>query len=61
MVGCGRVTEPLSRISTRNLSLQQIYGEFEAAHQLSKESKVAVLPDNVGPSRNHADGDESQI
>ncbi len=47
VVKCDWATEPLSRIATHNLSFQQLYGELEAAHQLDKEAKLAVLRDKL--------------
>ena len=49
MVGCEWATEPLSRIATHILSFPQLYRELEAAHELSKEVKMAVLRDKIGP------------
>ncbi len=61
MIGREWATEPLSRIAIHNLSFQQLYGELEAANQLSKEEKMTILRDNIGPKQQRADDDESKI
>lgn len=61
VIGVPWATEPLSRIATHGLSFQQLYGELEAAQQLSKESRLAVLRDSVSPSASSFHGDESRI
>ncbi len=60
-VRCTWATEPLSRIATHWLTFQQLYGEIEAALHLEKEAKLAVMRDNVGPSRRLKGESESNI
>lgn len=45
VVGSGWSHEPLSRVATDGVSFQQLYGELEAALQLQKEAKQAMLRD----------------
>ena len=54
-------TELLSRIATHGFSFQQQYGELESALQLNKESKLAILKDNIGSKKGHMDVYESRI
>ena len=51
VVGCEWATVPLSRIATYNLSFQQLYRELESACLLNKEAKMAVLRNNIMPTR----------
>lgn len=39
--------EPLFRVATHGLNFQQLYGELEAALQLSKDAKVARMKEEV--------------
>ena len=43
VVGTPWSSEPLSRVATHDLTFQQLYTELEAALQLDKESKLAIL------------------
>lgn len=55
VVGYNWSHEPLSRVATHNLSFQQVYGELEAALQLDKEARIALLRDkasNANKQRN---------
>ena len=61
VIGCEWATEPLSRISTHGLTFQQLYGELEAAHQMSKEARLAILRDNVRSRSLKPDEDESKF
>lgn len=45
IVGLNWASEPLSRVSTHNLTFQQLFGELEAALQLNKEATIANLRD----------------
>ena len=47
MVGPAWSPELLSRVATHNLSVQQLYGELEAALQLEKKTKHAALCDSM--------------
>ncbi len=47
VVGSEWASEPLSRMATQNLSYQQLHGGIEAAYRFSKETKKAVLGENV--------------
>ena len=47
VVGNEWATEPLSRISTGNLTFLQLYSELEAALQLNKEAELAKLRNGV--------------
>ena len=61
VVGYVWATEPLSRIASQGLSFQQLYGELEAALQLSKEAKIAAMRDRMESRRSQADQDEPNI
>ena len=54
-------TEPLRRITTHNLSFQQIYGELEAAHQLSKDARLAIVRDNIKSGKDQSDINEAKV
>ena len=55
VVGYEWATEPLSRIGSQELLFQELYGELEAAFQLSKEAKIAAMRDSMGTRRNQTD------
>ncbi len=60
-VRCTWATEPLSRIATHVLTFQQLCRELEAALHVQKEAKLAVMRENVGPSRRLKDESEANI
>ena len=60
-MGYDWATEPLSRITMHNLSFQQLYVELEAAHQLSKEARLAILRDNIKSGKDQSDIDEAKV
>ena len=45
VVGTPWPSEPLRRVATHQLTFQQLYAELEAALQLQKETKMAMLRD----------------
>lgn len=47
MVGYDWATEPLSRITTHSLNVQQLYGELESALSLHREARLATVHDSV--------------
>ncbi|CDF36767.1 unnamed protein product [Chondrus crispus] len=47
VVGMPWSSEPLSRVATHQLTFQQLYSELEAALQLDKESKIAIIRDHA--------------
>ena len=47
VIGMSWSSEPLSRVATHQLTFQQLYSELEAALQLDKESKLAVIRDRA--------------
>ena len=47
VVGMTWSSEPLSRVATHELTFQQLYSELEAALQLDKESKLAIIRDRA--------------
>ena len=58
VVGSGWSHEPLSRVATHGLSFQQLYGELEAALQLQKEAKQAMLRDAATKTKDLGYDDE---
>lgn len=46
VVGSAWATEPLSRVATRGLGFQQLYGQLEAALQLHAEAQQAAIADD---------------
>ena len=58
VVGSGWSHEPLSRVATHGISFQQIYGELEAALQLQKEAKQAMLRDSATKNKALGYGDD---
>ena len=51
----------MSRIATHVFSFQQLYGELESALRFNKESRLAILRDNMGSKKGHVDVDESRL
>ena len=47
VVGMPWSSEPLSRVATHQLTFQKLYSELEAALQLDKESKLAIIRDRA--------------
>ena len=47
VVGMPWSSEPLSRVATHQLTFQRLYSELEAALQLDKESKLAIIRDRA--------------
>eukprot|EP00171_Calliarthron_tuberculosum_P015940 IDg15940t1 len=56
-----KATEPLSRIATRGLSFQQLYGELEAALHLEREAKVAVIRDKASSIAKPIDSEANEF
>ncbi len=60
-VGCTWETEPLSRIATHGLTVQQLYGELEAAPHLQREAQIAVMRDSATRTTKRSDGAEQKV
>lgn len=54
-------TEPFSRIATRNLSFEYLFGDLEAPYQLKKEEKLANIRDNINFNKSKSDEDKTEI
>ena len=59
VVGRPSSNEPLSRVATHQLTFQQLYSELEAAVQLHKGSKLAILRDRAQLRRRTLPEDDS--
>lgn len=53
--------EPLSRVTTYNISYQKLYGELEAAVHLEKETKHAALHESMTSSNSGRFGHDDEI